>query len=206
MRSRHPRARSAGQGALCCSWQRAGAWRRSLCPGAPRGAARHGTHPPMPKPRTIAAGTRETAAAASKRQSIDAYLARLPTAQRTALDKLRQTIRKVVPNAQECISYGLPAFRDHGRVLVWFGGAKLHCSFYPGAHPIAVHARELAGYSTSKGTIRFAAAAPLPAALVRKLVRTRIAEHAGSRAGRRRARGEAGSAAGRRRPARHGAE
>ena len=62
-------------------------------------------------------------------------------------------------------------------MIVAFGASAKHCSFYPGAHPLKAHAQELAKYSTSKGTIRFSADEPLPMALVRKLVRTRVAEH-----------------------------
>ncbi len=112
----------------------------------------------------------------SQPRTIDEYLANIGDDERLALTALRRAIRSAAPKAEECISYQLPAFRLHGRVLVWFGAATNHCSFYPGAHPIAVHRGELAGYSTSKGTIRFPPDEPLPVALVRKLVRTRIAE------------------------------
>ena len=71
----------------------------------------------------------------------------------------------------------VPAFRLDGRVLVWFGAATKHYAFDPGALPIAVHADALKPYQTSKGTIRFRPEAPLPSALVRKLVKSRIAEH-----------------------------
>jgi uncharacterized protein YdhG (YjbR/CyaY superfamily) len=111
-----------------------------------------------------------------KPTSIDAYLVRLTSDKRAALEKLRRAIHAAAPKAEECISYQLPAFRLDGKVLVWFGAATNHCSFYPGAAPIAKHAAELQGYKTSKGTIRFSPDDPLPAALVKKLVRTRIAE------------------------------
>lgn len=117
-----------------------------------------------------------------KPESIDAYLARLTSDKRAALEKLRRAIKAAAPKAEECISYQLPAFRLDGKVLVWFGAATNHCSFYPGAAPIATHAAELEGYETSKGTIRFAPDEPLPAALVKKLVRARIAERAAPRA------------------------
>ena len=114
-------------------------------------------------------------------QSIDDYLARLDDDKRTALEKLRGAIRAAAPRAEECISYQMPAFRLDGRVLVWFGAASKHCAFYPGASPIAAHQAALKRYSTSKGTIRFAPDDPLPAALVRKLVKSRIAENAARR-------------------------
>ena len=115
---------------------------------------------------------------AAKPQTIDEYLAPLSDEKRAALEKLRRDIKAAVPKAQECISYQIPAFRLGGRLLVGFGAAVNHCSFYPGAHPIESHKDELKAYSTSKGTIRFPADSPLPATLVRKLVKTRIAEYA----------------------------
>ena len=111
-----------------------------------------------------------------KFETIAAYIASLDRQKRTALQKLRRDIRAAAPGLKECISYGIPAFRLDGRMIMAFGASAKHCSFYPGAHPVQAHAKDLAKYSTSKGTIRFAAEEPLPAALVRKLVRTRIAE------------------------------
>lgn len=107
----------------------------------------------------------------------DAYLAALSSDKRAALEKLRGAIKSAAPKAEECISYGIPAFRLAGKLLVAFGAAAKHCSFYPGAHPVKAHKDELKSYSTSKGTIRFPADSPLPAALVRMLVKTRIAEY-----------------------------
>ena len=110
-------------------------------------------------------------------ETIDEYLASLPDDKRAALTKLRKVIKMAVPRVEECISYQLPAFRLDGRVLVWFGAAAHHCAFYPGASPIEAHKAELKGYYTSRGTIRFQAANPLPGVLVRKLVKARIAEY-----------------------------
>jgi uncharacterized protein YdhG (YjbR/CyaY superfamily) len=112
-------------------------------------------------------------------RTIDEYLRPLPTDKRAALQKLRRAIRAAAPAAVECISYQIPGFRLDGRLLVSFGAASKHCAFYPGAAPIRLHRQALKNYETSKGTVRFDAARPLPAALVRKLVRTRIAERAG---------------------------
>lgn len=114
----------------------------------------------------------------AKPQTIDAYLAPLGGDKRAALEKLRRDIRAAAPGAEEAISYGVPAFRLGGKLLVAFGAAANHCAFYPGSHPVEAHEKELARYDTSKGTIRFPADRPLPATLVRKLVRTRIAEYA----------------------------
>jgi uncharacterized protein YdhG (YjbR/CyaY superfamily) len=109
----------------------------------------------------------------------DDYLARLPADKRAALEKLRRTIRAAAPSVEECISYQLPAFRLDGKVLVLFGATANHCSFFPGSGTaVEAHKGDLEGYSTSKGTIRFNAAKPLPAALVRKIVKYRIAENA----------------------------
>jgi uncharacterized protein YdhG (YjbR/CyaY superfamily) len=111
-----------------------------------------------------------------KPQHIDEYLSMLDDAKRAALEKLRRAIKSAAPRAEECISYGIPAFRLDGRVLVFFAAASNHCSFFPGAFPIEALARELKTYSLSKGTIRFDPSKPLPTALVRKLVKARIAE------------------------------
>lgn len=115
----------------------------------------------------------------TKVRTIDEYLATLSEDKRAALEKLRKTIRAAAPHAEECISYQLPAFRLNG-LLVAFGAQANHCAFYPmSAATVAAHKRELEGYDTSKGTIRFQPDKPLPAALVRKLVKARIAENAG---------------------------
>ena len=114
-------------------------------------------------------------------RTIDEYLALLSDEKRTALEKLRRAIKSAAPRAEECISYGIPAFRLGGRMLVAFGAAAKHCAFYAGAFPAKAHKNELEAYDTSKGTIRFPADSPLPATLVRKLVKARIAEHAARR-------------------------
>lgn len=113
----------------------------------------------------------------AKPQTIDDYLASLSPEKGAALEKLRRAVKSAAPKAEECISYGIPGFCLGGKFLVAFGAAKNHCSFYPGAAPVRVHKDALKAYSTSKGTIRFPADHPLPATLVRKLVRTRVAEH-----------------------------
>ena len=113
-------------------------------------------------------------------RTIDDYLAPLSIEKRAALEKLRRTIKTVAPGAEECISYQLPAFRLDGRMLVWFGATAKHCAFYPGA-VVEAHKHELRDYDTSKGTIRFQPDHPLPAALVRKLVKARIARNTAAR-------------------------
>lgn len=109
-------------------------------------------------------------------KTIDEYLAPLSNEKRAALEKLRRAIKSSAPKAEECISYEIPAFRLNGKLLVAFGAATKHCAFYTGSFPIKAHKDELQAYDTSKGTIRFPADSPLPATLVRKLVKTRIAE------------------------------
>ena len=116
-------------------------------------------------------------AKSAKPQTIDEYLAALSKEKRAALEKLRRAIKSAAPKAEECISYQIPAFRLGGRMLVAFGAWGNHCAFYPGAHPVEAHKDELKAYNTSKGTIHFQADTPLPATLVRKLIKTRIAEH-----------------------------
>lgn len=119
--------------------------------------------------------SRKARAGSRKPETIDQYLAPLSDEMRTALESLRRVIRSAAPDAEECIAYDIPGFRHGGRLLVSFGAAKNHCAFYPGAHPVGTHRGELEAYDVSKGTIRFSAKSPLPAALVRKLVKTRIA-------------------------------
>ena len=114
-----------------------------------------------------------------KAATVDEYLAGLDEDQRRALEQLRGTIRTAAPEAVECISYSLPTFRLNGKPLVHFGATARHCAFYPGSGTaVEAHQRELAGYSTRKGTIRFQPDHPLPIPLVRKLVKYRIAENA----------------------------
>lgn len=114
-----------------------------------------------------------------KPKNIDEYLAQVDPAQCAVLEKLRKTIRAAAPRAEECISYRLAAFRLDGKMLVAFGATGKHCAFYPmSSRTVADHAGELEEYDTSKGTIRFQPNHPLPAGLVKKLVRARIGENA----------------------------
>jgi len=116
-----------------------------------------------------------------KPETIDQYLSNVRPEQRAALQELREAIQSAAPDAEECISYDIPGFRLGGKLLVSFGAAKKHCAFYPGAHPIRTHKDELKAYDATKGTIRVQPERPLPATLVRKLVKTRIAEQASKR-------------------------
>ena len=109
--------------------------------------------------------------------TIDEYLARVSDDKRAALQQLRKTILGVVPTAEECISYQMPAFRHEGRVLVYFAAAANHCAFYPGGM-VNEFKDDLEGYETSKGTIRFQPERPIPASLVRRIVKARVAQNA----------------------------
>jgi len=115
-----------------------------------------------------------------KPKTIDDYLAPLSKDKRAALQKLRTAIKAAAPRAEECITYRLPAFRLDGKMLVAFGARSNHCAFYPmSGTTVEAHKADLKDYQTSKGTIRFQPKDPLPAALVRKLVKARIAENGG---------------------------
>jgi uncharacterized protein YdhG (YjbR/CyaY superfamily) len=114
-------------------------------------------------------------------KTVDEYLAGVPEPARSTLKNIRAAIRSAAPaEATEAISYRMPAFKHEG-VLVWYAGFAEHCSLFPGASVIAAFKNELKGYSVSKGTIRFPTDKPLPAALVKKLVKARIAENAGKK-------------------------
>ena len=109
--------------------------------------------------------------------TVDDYLAALPPDQRSALEHLRATIRAAAPDATEAIGYGMPTFRQDGRGLVGYAAFKAHCSLFPmSGAAIRDHADALAAFTTSKGTIRFTPDAPLPDALVTRIVRARLAE------------------------------
>ncbi len=136
---------------------------------------------------TSSSSTRSSPAAARPR-TIDEYLSTVGAGQRAALERLRRIVRAAAPRAQECIHYGLPAFRLDGPLVAFKAGAN-HCSFFLlSSTTLAAHEEDVEGYDTSAGTIRFQPDEPLPVALVRKLVKARLAENATS-SGRYRRRG-----------------
>jgi uncharacterized protein YdhG (YjbR/CyaY superfamily) len=104
----------------------------------------------------------------------DDYLAALSDDKRRALERLRKDISVAAPQAEECISYGIPGFRLNGKLLVSYGAAAKHCAFYPGSI-VRKFKDELKDCDTTgNGTIRFSAEKPLSSALVRKIVKARI--------------------------------
>ncbi len=121
-----------------------------------------------------------------KPKTIDGYVAPLSADKRAALQRLRKLIHAAAPGVEECISYGLAGFRLDGRMLVWMGATAKHCAFYPGG-VVQDYLAQLDGYDTSKGTIRFQPDQPLPATLVRRMVKDRIARNA-DRSGKRKRR------------------
>ncbi len=118
-------------------------------------------------------------------ETVDGYLATLPEDARAALEKLRKTIKAAAPNATEVISYQIPTFKHQG-MLVAFAAFEGHCGFYIISEKVLQnHAAELKEYELNKASIRFPASKPLPAALVTKLVKARVAENEARQLGKR---------------------
>ena len=110
-------------------------------------------------------------------RGIDEYLAELDEPKRTTLQKLRQTIHGVIPDAEECISYGMPAFRLEGRVIAGFAAFKNHLAYLPHSGSVFGNlSDDLAGYESTPGSLHFPIDKPLPKALVKKLIATRLDE------------------------------
>ena len=119
---------------------------------------------------------------AVKDKTFDDCLASIAEGNRAALEKLCKHIKTIVPKAEECVSYGLAAFRLDGKPIAGLGATASHCAYYPMSGSIVSTLKDdLKGYETSKGAIRFLAEKPLPVALVRKLLKARIAEIVGSK-------------------------
>lgn len=120
-------------------------------------------------------------------KAVDEYLARVPPGMRRALQDLRATIRKAAPGAEEVISYRIPAFRRDG-ILVYYAAFRDHCSLFIGS--VATQrkfAAELRPFVAGKGTVHFTPERPLPPALVRRIVKARVAENEARAAARQRA-------------------
>jgi uncharacterized protein YdhG (YjbR/CyaY superfamily) len=109
--------------------------------------------------------------------AVDAYLTGLSPEIRAALERLRTLVRAEVPEAEDTISYKIPAFRYRGKILVWYAGFQDHASFFPGhLSRLTEFAKDIAPFASGKGTLRFDPKRPLPAPLVRRLVRARVRE------------------------------
>jgi uncharacterized protein YdhG (YjbR/CyaY superfamily) len=107
--------------------------------------------------------------------TVEEYLARVPEPGRSMLGKIRAVIRSVVPpESTEVISYRIPAFK-HKKIIVWFAAFSDHCSLFPTASVIAKFKDELKGYTISKGTIQFPLDKPIPSALLKRMVKERLA-------------------------------
>jgi uncharacterized protein YdhG (YjbR/CyaY superfamily) len=116
-------------------------------------------------------------------KNVEEYLAGVPEVARGNFAKLRAAVRSAVPaEATETISYAIPAIKHKG-VLVWFAAFASHCSLFPTAAVIEAFKNELAGFTTSKGTVQFPTDKPLPIALVKKLVKARVAQNESKKRG-----------------------
>lgn len=108
-------------------------------------------------------------------KEVTAHLAKVPQPQRATLESLRKTILEIIPEAEEVISYGFPGYRLEGKIICGFDAFKNHCSYFPHSSLVIPELEgELADYKTSKGALQFAIDKPLPKALVRKLIKTRM--------------------------------
>jgi uncharacterized protein YdhG (YjbR/CyaY superfamily) len=124
--------------------------------------------------------------ATSPSKSVDEYIASQPEGVRRALTRVRHVLRKALPDAEEVISYGIPAYKLHGRPVIYFAGWKQHYSIYPSGAPVAAaFKKELASYEMSKGTIRFPLTEPVPEKLIAAIATHRardVAARAASKA------------------------
>ena len=109
-------------------------------------------------------------------RTVDEYLKALPEKERAVLSNLREIIRATAPQADEAISYGMPGYKYHG-MLVYFAAFKNHCSFFPGSSMLEQFGAEVKKYQTSKGTLQFTVDKPLPAMLVKKIVKERMKQN-----------------------------
>jgi uncharacterized protein YdhG (YjbR/CyaY superfamily) len=114
----------------------------------------------------------------TKFKTIDKYISAFPSKVKTSLETLRKAIKQVAPDADEIISYNMPAFKFYGRILVYFAAHTKHIGFYPGNRMVnEVFKDDLTSYETSKGTIKFPFEKPIPVSLVKKIVKYRVNEN-----------------------------
>ncbi len=111
----------------------------------------------------------------AKIATVEEYFAKLPESARTLMETMRSTIRKAAPNATEVISYGMPAFKQHG-VLVYYAAWKEHIGFYPLPSALMEFKKELSAYEGSKGAVQFPFSKPLPVDLITQMVQFRLWE------------------------------
>jgi len=112
----------------------------------------------------------------TKFKTADEYLSAFPAATRRILQEVRQTIKKAAPQAEEVISYNMPAFKLHG-VLVYYAGYQKHIGFYPTPSAIKAFQKELAQYESSKGAVQFPIDEAMPVELITKIVQFRVREN-----------------------------
>ena len=111
-----------------------------------------------------------------KAKNIDEYISRFPEDVQTVLEKVRTTIQKAAPKAEEIISYQMPAFRYYGN-LVYFAGWKTHIGFYPVSSAVKAFEKELSVYNGAKGSIKFPLDKPMPLSLISRMVKYRVKEN-----------------------------
>jgi uncharacterized protein YdhG (YjbR/CyaY superfamily) len=111
-----------------------------------------------------------------KNKAVSAFIRKYPANTRKILEKMRETIRKAAPDAEETISYMIPAYKQN-RTLVYFSGFKDHIGFFPTSSGIRAFKKELSGYAVSKGTAHFPLDKPVPWGLIRKIVKFRVKEN-----------------------------
>lgn len=107
---------------------------------------------------------------------IDSYLEAVSPAERAELERVRKIVKQLVPEAEETISYALPAFKIKSQPLVYFGAFKNHMSLFPTSKPIEIHKDKLADFNISKGAIQFTIEKPIPEQLIKEILRTRLAD------------------------------
>jgi uncharacterized protein YdhG (YjbR/CyaY superfamily) len=113
----------------------------------------------------------------SKPKTIDEYISRSPREVRETLEELRRVIKETAPEAEETISYAIPAFKLNGKTLVYFAAFKKHIGFYPTSSPMEAFKKELAPFKHAKGSIQFPLENPIPYDLVKKIVKFRVKEN-----------------------------